>query len=259
MLEFRDPRSKLVTMSESNSSADGQDRTEAAAGPAAMDSIFYRPDRAKRSSTGLSRERIVAAAVDFLDREGPGALTMRKFAADLGVHPTSLYWYVKRREDLIDLAIDETLAGAAGTPVREAAWDAIVTETATSMYRAFTSHPWVASFAGARPLVGPNALTLTGRVLAALASTGAPDRALAIAGTTISNFILGSATAAGAAAALGLTEPDSPLARETVSRVSAVFAPPASSAAWDPFFDESLQLVMSGVRSLLVDPARDGS
>jgi AcrR family transcriptional regulator len=223
-----------------------------------MDSVFYRPDKAKRAAPRLSRDRIVAAAVEFLDREGSERLTMRRFAEDLQVHPTSLYWYVKRREDLIDLAIDETLRGAAETTAPDAGWDDIVLQTATMMHDAFTRHPWVAAFAGARPLIGPNALVLSGRILAALASTGAEDRSLAIAGSTISNLILGSATAAGAAAALGLTDPDSALAKQVVSRVSSVYPPPASSAAWSPFFGESLELVMIGIRSLLLSsPSAD--
>jgi AcrR family transcriptional regulator len=224
----------------------------------AIDSVFYRPDKAKRAAPRLSRERIVTAAVEFLDREGSERLTMRKFAEDLQVHPTSLYWYVKRREDLIDLAIDETLRAAAETTTPNKAWDVIVIQTATMMHDAFTRHPWVAAFAGARPLIGPNALIVSGRILAALASTGAEDRKLAIAGTTISNLILGSATAAGAAAALGLTDPDSALARQVVSRVSSVYPPPASSAGWTSFFNESLDLVMIGIRSLLISPGSGG-
>jgi AcrR family transcriptional regulator len=215
------------------------------------DSIFFRADRPKRSDTGLNLDRIVSSAVELLDRDGPSALTMRKFAAELGVHATSLYWYVKRREDLIDLAVDEVLRTAASTPPPDGPWDAVVTHTARSMYDAFTAHPWVAAFAGARPLVGPNALALSGRVLAALTSTGAPERQVAIAGTTVSNLILGSATAAAAAAALGLSDPDSPLARRVVESVATVEEPPASLATWQPFFEESLDLVMDGVGRLL--------
>lgn len=216
-----------------------------------IDSIFFRPARPKRSDSGLRLERIVTAAVDLLDREGPSALTMRKFAAELGVHATSLYWYVKRREDLIDLAVDEVLREAATAPSPEGAWDVVVTRTARSMYDAFTAHPWVAAFAGSRPLVGPNALALSARILAALASTGAPERQLTIAATTVSNLILGSATAATAANALGLSDPESALARMIVASVGTVQEVPASSAAWNPFFDESLELVMTGVRRLL--------
>jgi AcrR family transcriptional regulator len=216
-----------------------------------IDSIFFRPARARRSDTGLSLDRIVTAAVDLLDREGPTALTMRKFSAELGVHATSLYWYVKRREDLIDLAVDEVLGDAAAEPTPGGDWDEIVSRTARSMYDAFTAHPWVAAFAGARPLVGPNALALSARILAALASTGAPERDRTIAATTVSNLILGSATAAAAANALGLSDAGSPLARRIVESVGAVQEVPASSAAWNPFFEESLELVMTGVRGLL--------
>jgi AcrR family transcriptional regulator len=217
------------------------------AGP---DSVFFRPPRPRRSDTGLSLERIVGAAVELLDRDGPSALTMRKFAAELGVHATSLYWYVKRREDLIDLAVDEILRDAA-EDVPTGPWDAVVRHTAAGMYAAFRDHAWVASSAGTRPLIGPNAVALSGRVLAALSSTGASDRDVTIAATTLSNLILGSATAASAAQALGLSDPDSPLARQVVAAVGAVHAPPSTSAVWNPYFEESLELVLDGVRALL--------
>lgn len=225
--------------------------TDDATRPGEIDSIFFRTERSRRSDSGLSLERIVAGAVDLLDREGPAALTMRKFAAELGVHATSLYWYVKRREDLIDLAVDEVLREAATAPPPDGEWDVVVTRTARSMYDSFTAHPWVAAFAGARPLVGPNALAVSGRILGALASTGAGERDLTVAATTISNLILGSATAAAGANALGLSDPESPLARRIVESLGSVQEVPASSAAWNPFFDESLELVMAGVRTLL--------
>jgi len=39
----------------------------------------------------LSRERIVATALDLLDREGLGSLSMRRLAETLGVGTMSIY------------------------------------------------------------------------------------------------------------------------------------------------------------------------
>ena len=41
--------------------------------------------------TPLSRERVLAAAMELADAEGIPALTMRRLAADLGVEAMSLY------------------------------------------------------------------------------------------------------------------------------------------------------------------------
>ena len=54
----------------------------------------------------LSRERIIAAAVEAIDEEGLGSLTMRRLGARLGVEAMSLYRYVPGREDLLDGVVD---------------------------------------------------------------------------------------------------------------------------------------------------------
>ena len=52
--------------------------------------------------TGLDRERILQAAIDFIDESGLAALTMRRLGASLGVEAMALYRYVPGREDLLD-------------------------------------------------------------------------------------------------------------------------------------------------------------
>ncbi|MEW9265108.1 TetR/AcrR family transcriptional regulator C-terminal domain-containing protein [Kineococcus endophyticus] len=54
----------------------------------------------------LSRERILASALEFIDEDGLGALTMRRLGARLGVEAMSLYRYVPGREELLDGVVD---------------------------------------------------------------------------------------------------------------------------------------------------------
>ncbi len=54
----------------------------------------------------LSRERIVAGAVELLDAHGVGGLTMRGLATHLGSGVMSLYWHVDNKEDVFELALD---------------------------------------------------------------------------------------------------------------------------------------------------------
>lgn len=58
----------------------------------------------------LTREQIIAAAVDLVDRDGLAALSMRKLAAELGVSPMSLYYHVPDRGGLDDLIFDAVMA-----------------------------------------------------------------------------------------------------------------------------------------------------
>ncbi|WP_150253969.1 TetR/AcrR family transcriptional regulator C-terminal domain-containing protein [Nocardiopsis deserti] len=210
-----------------------------------FDSVFHRPQRRRRSQPSLSLERIVAATIGLLDREGTSALTMRKVAAELGVHATSLYWYVERREDLVDLAVDEILAEAASAlPPPDAPWDEALKETALRFYAALTAHTWAAEFAGSRPLIGPNAVALSRRVIEALGKYGGGRETQAVAIRAVSNQILGAATSA---VAMSVMKSDRAQGHEgavavTVSEVDAL-------AVENTYFDQALDLVLAGIRA----------
>ncbi|MEJ7743766.1 MAG: TetR family transcriptional regulator [Nocardioidaceae bacterium] len=57
----------------------------------------------------LDRERIVAAAVAFIDRNGLPSLSMRRLGSVLGVEGMSLYRYVPGREDLLDAVVESII------------------------------------------------------------------------------------------------------------------------------------------------------
>ena len=67
-----------------------------------------RTDDAERKT--LSRARIVAAAIAFVDEHGLTALTMRRLGRQLGVEAMSLYRYVNGREDLLEGMVDHMVA-----------------------------------------------------------------------------------------------------------------------------------------------------
>lgn len=60
----------------------------------------------------LTRERIVAAALDIIDREGLPALNVRRLADDAGVRPMTLYHHFPNKGAILD-AVGETIAAGA--------------------------------------------------------------------------------------------------------------------------------------------------
>ncbi|WP_405727514.1 TetR/AcrR family transcriptional regulator [Streptomyces sp. NBC_00028] len=50
----------------------------------------------------LSRERVLAAALDLVDREGLTALSMRRLGTELGVEAMALYRYASSKDALLD-------------------------------------------------------------------------------------------------------------------------------------------------------------
>ena len=72
--------------------------------------------RPGRPGPPLTVERIAVAAVELLDENGVGQLTMRRLADRLGVGTTTLYWHVDTKEDVIDLAVDAVFAATPPPP-----------------------------------------------------------------------------------------------------------------------------------------------
>src|SRR5688500_1061000 len=72
----------------------------------AAKSIWLRVPRETRDRAVLTRDRIVAEAVNLLDAEGASRLTMRRLAERLDTGSTTLYWHVDTKADVLDLALD---------------------------------------------------------------------------------------------------------------------------------------------------------
>jgi AcrR family transcriptional regulator len=60
--------------------------------------------------TALSRERIVLACVDLIERDGADAVSMRRVAAELGAAPMSLYNHVPNKATLLDAVAEHIMS-----------------------------------------------------------------------------------------------------------------------------------------------------
>ncbi len=57
----------------------------------------------------VSRDRVLDAAMDIVERDGVEGLTMRRLASDLGVAPTAIYWHVGNRHELLGELVDRII------------------------------------------------------------------------------------------------------------------------------------------------------
>src|SRR5215469_13971915 len=140
------------------------------------------PDRpGRRRREPISREAIVTAAVQLLDREGLAALSMRRLAEELGTGAASLYWHVGSKDGLLDLVFDQVIGeGKVPDPDPER-WQEQVKEVARAQRAASLRHPWLVRASIGRIPMGPNALRYSERILAILRAGGLPPR-LAVQG-----------------------------------------------------------------------------
>ncbi|MEW9533481.1 TetR/AcrR family transcriptional regulator C-terminal domain-containing protein [Microbispora sp. NPDC049125] len=138
----------------------------------------------------MSVERVAGAAVAIADAEGLDALSMRRVAAELGSGTTSLYRYVRNRDELLDLMVDAVRGEEA--PLRLSGdWRSDLAAVAHGQRALMLRHPWLGSLLGTRPALGPNSLRRMDDALAAAAElTSDATRAANVIGL-IRDYVLG--------------------------------------------------------------------
>ena len=147
-----------------------------------IDTIWARDDAEAAGPQPLSRETIVAAAIEIADTEGLEAVSIRRLATKLQARPMSLYSHIERKGDLIDLMVDEVMGGAIlpdGPPVDD--WREGLRQIAQRTRETARAHPWLIAIAFRRPFIGPNALRHIDQSLGALSSLPlTPERKRAV-------------------------------------------------------------------------------
>lgn len=152
--------------------------------------VWSRPTR-NQGEAPLTRERIVTEAVALLDDEGAAGLTMRKLAQRLRHGPTTLYWHVQTKHDVLDLALDAIFAEVVLPPESED-WRADLAALLTQWRAVMVRHPWSAAVVE-RPMLGPNVLARTEFLHRAVLRAGLTGPRLATAVHSLIDFVIGSA------------------------------------------------------------------
>jgi AcrR family transcriptional regulator len=151
--------------------------------------VWLREPKPRRDA--LTRTRITAAAVELLDALDAVALTMRKLAERLDVAPPTLYWHVKTKDEVLDLALDAIFAEVT-IPDRTEDWRADARTLVLRWRATMLRHPWSPALVG-RPMLGPNVLARTEFLQSTLARAGLTGQALAAATHGLANLTIGSA------------------------------------------------------------------
>ncbi|WP_275094050.1 TetR family transcriptional regulator [Microbacterium lushaniae] len=120
---------------------------------------------------GLTRKRILDCAVAMADRDGLDAVTLRRIAADLGVHVTSLYNHVETRDAITDGIVD-VLLDQAHLPVTPVDWEEWVRTFFAAMSDLATRHPGAFAALSRRPVQGARAAASFEVAMAAFARAG---------------------------------------------------------------------------------------
>jgi len=112
----------------------------------------------------LTRERIVAAALALIDRDGLGAFSVRGLGASLGCEPMSVYHYFPAKAHLQDALVDDALASIPTDP-----WDADPFDRLRALARSYRAlarrHPKLYPLIAAHRLDTPAGMRFTEQAL----------------------------------------------------------------------------------------------
>jgi len=119
----------------------------------------------------FTREQIAAAAVRIADAEGSEALSMRRIAAELDAGTMTLYHYVRTKDELLALVIDEVMGEVVLAPDEPLplTWREAMTVIANRSREVLERHPWMFDITD-DPAIGPNSVRHFDQTLQAVSS-----------------------------------------------------------------------------------------
>jgi AcrR family transcriptional regulator len=123
----------------------------------------------------ISREDIVAAAVEIVTSGGYEEMSIRSLAASLGVAPMSLYRHIRDKDDLLSEVADQLLAGAWRPAAAEDDWQAWIIEAASRLRDFLVSQPAALHVYLRRPVVSPAAIDRMNAMMSVLRRTGVSE------------------------------------------------------------------------------------
>jgi AcrR family transcriptional regulator len=155
--------------------------------------IWERPERAARGpAPSLSREEITNAAVALADTRGIEAVSMRSLAVELGVGATSLYRYVARKDELLELMVDAVMGNDLQFEFC-GDWREDMRSFAHGLRGMTLRHPWMAVPRAGLRSFGPNTALRYEQVLGAIDGLGLEIDEMLVMVETLDAFVRGRA------------------------------------------------------------------
>lgn len=159
-------------------------------------------DRGGRPRAGrelLSSGRILDAALEVVDEEGMGALTMRRLGAELGVNPMSIYHHLPGKDAVISGLVELVFSGMRVRYSEGTFWHDRVRAWAEAYRGLVRSHPNLMLEIISNAAAATEAVLLVNEPLyEALDESGLPPAEVVRAADSVVDFVHGFALAEGA-------------------------------------------------------------
>lgn len=143
-----------------------------------------------RDNGGLTRDRIVHAAIGLIDVGGLSALNMRELGRELGSSTMAVYRHFQNKADLLDAVIDHVV-GMFDPAGVEGDWAARAKAMSNRVREAMLAHPELAEMIGREFRRSPTSLRVNAEMIAALRDAGVSEALLAQTYWAISSYTTG--------------------------------------------------------------------
>ena len=129
---------------------------------------------ATTSRKPLSRDRILAAALELVDEQGIDALSMRKLGQSLGYEAMSLYNHVANKEDILDGVVEVVLGevGAAAEEIEPGEWQATLRRRILAAREVLLRHRWAPGVLESRTTMPPTGIRYVDSLLGVMREGG---------------------------------------------------------------------------------------
>lgn len=143
------------------------------------------PQSGGDARTPLTRQRVLLAALSYVDEHGLDGLTMRKLGAALGVEGTALYNHVQGKDGLLDGLVELLWAETRTHTDTDGPWQDVLRSLARALRETAHRHPEAAHLACSRSVMPIDALQLMADCLSRMEHAGVDRATAAQAGCAI--------------------------------------------------------------------------
>ncbi len=148
--------------------------------------------RGRGRRAGLTRDRVVDAAVAAIDRDGIDGFSLRRLAGELDVDPMSIYNHVANKDALLDAVVERVMSGIVLDRDPRIPWQDQIRGGAAAFRDVALAHPQVAVLMLTRRVLTAVPLRLMREAVAPVLSVGVPVTEAVDVVRTFTAFLTGS-------------------------------------------------------------------
>ena len=143
----------------------------------------------------LSRQRVIATALDIVDRDGGEGLTMRALGRELGVDPMAAYYHVPNKEAVLDGVVEAVWAEITIADASTDSWQSQLADVARAIRATLQRHPRALPIMATRPNLSTPGFKVVDHTLGILIEAGLSPRLALEFVNAASEYLLGHALA----------------------------------------------------------------